>query len=274
MSQAKGGLNFEAQPFLWNSVCLGLKIWTSNKPLISEVRRLYDSEIIRYVELYIVPGTEKEYGYDWQIHGVPKVLHAPHFGAGFNLSLKEKESSNRRMWNEVMRYADRFDPEGLIVHLGTSGNLSESVRQLGAFATPPCPLWIENKPCLSTDGSRCVGVTPDDILEAKSLLGSGFCLDFSHALCYSAYAQLDHHRVLENFLELNPQIYHLCDGFMGSIRDQHLHLGEGDYNLPSLVNLLPDNAMVSLETPKKSQEDLFFFESECLMILEMRKSNP
>ncbi|HAT51362.1 MAG TPA: hypothetical protein DCS88_13680 [Alphaproteobacteria bacterium] len=251
---------------------LGLKIWSSNRPLVSEVRRLHDSGVIHYVELYVVPGTAKDCCEAFSVLELPVVLHAPHFGAGFNLSLEAKQGSNRIMWDDVLRCADCFQPEGLIVHLGTHGRLSESIRQLQTLDRVSCPVWVENKPCVTKDESPCVGVTPSDIAYVRQRCHAGFCFDFGHAMCYAAATGLDHHRVMDEFMALKPNIFHLCDGKMGDIHDQHLHFGEGNYDLAALVNRIPDGAMVSLETPKRSMEELTYFEVECRMLHELRRS--
>ncbi|MBF0144980.1 MAG: hypothetical protein HQL84_00510 [Magnetococcales bacterium] len=253
---------------------LGLKLWSSNQSSVPEVCRLFENGVIQYLELYVVPGTFRDQGDLWRIDGLPMVLHAPHFGAGFNLSLKDKETANKAMWHEVMQFAQRLNPLGLIVHMGTCGTLMESMRQLSSFDLPPCPMWVENKPPFTQDGSECVGVSPQEIRDVKLHRNSGFCFDLGHALCYAAHMRLEPHGVLQAFSSMNPDMYHLCDGFVGDVRDRHLHLGEGNYDLPALIRLLPEHAMLSLETPKRSMEDLSCFEAECRMVRDMSRACP
>lgn len=251
---------------------VGLKLWSTNINLVPEVVRLYGLGIIQYLELYVVPGTFQDYGDQWQSLVLPKVLHAPHFGSGFNLSLSECVATNQGMWFEVLQFANRLSPEGLVVHLGTQGQLRESMRQLRLLNTPPCPIWIENKPYVGLHETTCVGVTATDIQEIQSVCGTGFCFDLAHAMCLAAYEKRDYGSLFEEFFALKPDIYHLSDGLVGEVRDLHLHLQEGDYDLDTIVGLLPDNALVSLETPKKSLQNLRYFETEC-GILERMRSN-
>lgn len=253
---------------------IGLKLWSANTELIPEVLRIHDAGIIHYVELYAVPGTFQDHGSRWQGMTFPVVLHAPHFGAGFNLSLPEKERFNRGLWQDVLRFADHLEPAGLIVHLGTRGTLAESIRQFRLLDAPPCPVWVENKPYLGLDDSLCVGVTPKDIRAVQSACGVGFCFDLAHAMCLAASAGCAHGPLFEAFLALKPDIHHLSDGRIGEPRDQHLHLGEGDYDLPAMIGMLPDGAMISLETPKKSHNSLDHFAVECGLLRQMRARHP
>ena len=54
---------------------------------------------------------------------------------------------------------------------------------------------------------------------------------------------------LKDFFALTPTVYHICDGRLSSIKDLHLYLGTGDYQLKHLITDFTDeNAYITMET--------------------------
>ncbi len=254
---------------------LGLKLWTLNHTLADSARDLYVGGLIDYVELYIVPTSFENTFRNWAAFDLPLVLHAPHFGHGFNLSLKASETRNRTMWQEVTAFHKLMPAAPIIVHLGTGGSLSESVRQLrmlAALSGQP-EILIENKPGKALDGTDCVGTTPTDISEAMQACQAGFCLDIAHAVYLAGYLGIESAPLIREFMALEPAMFHICDGFQGKTRDKHLNFGDGDFDLAGLFGLLPPEARVTLETPKDSLENLTLFKKECRLVAEITETD-
>jgi endonuclease IV len=61
-------------------------------------------------------------------------------------------------------------------------------------------------------------------------------------------------------------MFHLSDSHFNGTIDNHLHIGKGDYNFKSILNLLPKDAIVTLETPKNSLIDLSDFEEDVMAL--------
>ena len=53
--------------------------------------------------------------------------------------------------------------------------------------------------------------------------------------------------------ELNPKIVHICDGNLDTEKDEHLNLGEGDFDLKFIAELIRKNNIekITFEVPKK-----------------------
>lgn len=62
--------------------------------------------------------------------------------------------------------------------------------------------------------------------------------------------------MLDEFIMLNPAMFHLSDGKMGSKKDMHLNYGAGDFDLDYIIRRLPDDARISIETGKSSINNL------------------
>ena len=60
-------------------------------------------------------------------------------------------------------------------------------------------------------------------------------------------------------MEYSPSVYHLSDGIYSSHTDKHLNIEKGEFNIKELIDFMPEDAMLSLETPRYSKEDLHEF---------------
>lgn len=242
---------------------IGLKLWTSNTGLAAVARELCAQKICDFLELYAVPGFTSEETAVWRGLDIPYVIHAPHFWHGLNLSLEEKFESNRELLRQAKDLCAAVNGSAIIVHLGTRGTLAESIRQFNLLKNSK--MIVENKPQISVDETQCVGTSPADIAEVMRLCGVGFCLDIPHAIAFCAFHHKNWREVVADFLRLAPVHYHLCDGFKEDVKDEHYNLGAGDFDLKTILSLLPRNAAVTLETPK-SLENLDRFVEEAAML--------
>ena len=98
-----------------------------------------------------------------------------------------------------------------------------------------------------------IGFSPDQI---KQLIGDkfGFCLDLNHAIKASISMGVDYKVFILDFLKLTPKLFHISDGKLNNYKDEHLAIGEGDYDFQFLNNCIEKNKshLVTLETPRKN----------------------
>jgi RimJ/RimL family protein N-acetyltransferase/sugar phosphate isomerase/epimerase len=245
---------------------IGLKLFSTNIELIPSTQKLKEQELFDYIELYIVPNSYKNTIQYWSKFDYPFIIHAPHSYSGLNLSLEDYENSNRILIEEVESFREKLKPSKIIFHPGIQGSLDETIRQLLFFRKDYDELFastiIENKPKIGLKQEICVGASPSEIESLVLETGLGFCLDIGHALCYAAWAKIPYEDILDRFLKLNPHMFHLSDGFMGSHTDSHTNFGFGDYPLPHIIKIMPVNAFVTIETNKNLTLNLKDFQDD------------
>jgi deoxyribonuclease-4 len=63
---------------------------------------------------------------------------------------------------------------------------------------------------------------------------------------------------IEEFLKLKPKMFHISDGKLDNEKDEHLNIGEGDYDFEFLMSCVKKNNLtyITLETPRLNQETL------------------
>lgn len=250
---------------------LGLKLWSTNTDCYyKEAKRLYNEGRFDYIELYVVPDSLDEIK-NWKKIEIPFIIHCPHFAHGFNLAKKEKKNSNRKIFDEVQKYADALKVQYIVIHGGIDGNVEETASQLVSFCEPRS--LIENKPMVALPnkmgGKFCRGYNIEEIKLIKSVANCGFCLDFGHAICSANSQNKEVYSYCEEFLSLKPQMFHLTDNKdITSPFDSHLHLGDGQLDLDRIKRLLPKDALVTLETVKNSKENLddFIGDTKCIRV--------
>lgn len=112
---------------------LGLKLWSINTDCYyEEAKRLYNEGWFDYIELYVVPNSLDKIE-KWKKIEIPFIIHCPHFAHGFNLAKKEKKGSNRKIFDEVKKYADILNAKYIVIHGGIDGNVEETATQLAFF---------------------------------------------------------------------------------------------------------------------------------------------
>jgi sugar phosphate isomerase/epimerase len=241
----------------------GLKLWSTNTDYyFEEASRLHANGVFSYVELYVIPDTmhtlEK-----WKTLGIPINLHCPHFLHGFNLAAREKEKFNGAIYDQVKRFADELHSEYIVFHGGVDGDIRETARQLKAFHESRAV--IENKPYRprpEVGGRQCRGATVEEIGYILEEVGCGFCLDIGHAICSANSQKIDRWKYLEEFNRLQPKVYHLTDNLIDSEFDQHLHFGEGNFDVTKILDVIGKTGKMLIETKKDSSTNLEDFEKD------------
>lgn len=245
----------------------GLKLWSSNDNYLKEAVRLFGKGIYQYIELYMLPGTEKKMVEMWRSLDIPYIIHAPHFLAGLNLAKREQMKTNFRLLNETRILADELSAEHIIVHPGIAGDIKETARQIKEINEPR--LLVENKPYYAiVDGLICNGTTSEEIEFVMKEAKIGFCLDMGHAFCAAKGLRKEPMEFLKEFLNLKPEMFHLTDGDYQSEYDRHDHIGKGNFDIKSLLKLIPQGKRVTIETIKDSEKNLADFEQDIAKIKE------
>ena len=260
---------------------LGLKLWSTNNNYIQESIKLYDSKIYDYIELFIVPESYKSYSSIWQNLNIPFIIHAPHYAFGLNLAKKEIEKINLRLARETIKFSNDLNSKTIIFHPGMEGNIIETIRQLKFINNPQ--IIIENKPyyALPKFGNGkliCNGYSPNDIEKIIGETGLGFCFDIGHAICAANAQKINPLKYIEQFLKLNPKMYHISDGNFDGVHDEHKNLGCGTFPLKKLLDFLSKDSIISIETEKSSKENLEDFENDVIYLKNLfnygkRKNN-
>lgn len=243
-------------------VKLGLKIGSKDTQYTDEILEYYDKGVFQYIELFAIPGTYNDTISYWKQFNIPFGIHAPHSAAGLNLANVANRKVNELKIAESIHFADELKAKYIIFHSGTNGMPNEVVKQLSPFADER--FLIENKPIRGLDGSTCVGSIYSDL---KLIIdgigkGTGFCLDFGHAICAARTLKREPMEFINELRNLNPRVYHLTDGDFNSELDSHLHYGTGSFPLKKLLALVPDAGMVTNEAKRNNINTLEEFMSD------------
>jgi len=244
---------------------IGLKLHSTNVALISDARELKAKEFFDFVELYVIPESYKNTIENWKSFDIPYVIHAPHSYDGVNFAQGDMWESNHKNFNETQKFADTLDSDIIIVHSGNNGSFDETLRQLKLLNEKR--IVLENKPKVGIADELCVGWSPFEFQRAvDSGIIHGTALDFGHAVCAAAAIGVDVMGVIQGFMEFNPKIYHLADGDILSEKDVHLNLGKGTFNLAEFIAVIPLDAYLTIETPRKPSNGLEDFVEDVLFL--------
>ena len=240
----------------------GLKLWSINFDCYSkDAQDFYEKGLYDYIELFAVPDSEDSIA-SWKKLKIPYIIHAPYFSLNFNLADNNNLETNLYIYRQVKYFADELNAKYIIFHGGVDGNVEEVIRQLQTINDTRA--IIENKPYVAYQNlggdHRCIGYTPEEVQTIINTTGCGFCFDFGHAICSANSQKLEVYNYCEQFNSLKPQMYHLTDvNDITSPYDEHPHLGKGELDMLKILNMIPDKSLVTIETEKKSSENLSDF---------------
>ncbi len=251
----------------------GLKLWSTNDYYIKSALELFKKKQFDYIELYIVPGSVDSIP-DWEELNIPFILHAPHSLSGLNPSIESCEIRNFELIAEIEEYRKVLNPEFIIFHPGIDGTLEETIRQFceirNKFPEIHKCLLVENKPALGLNGENCIGSSPHEIAWIIQKIGSGFCLDIGHAICSANSSKSYWHDVISDFLRLDPTMFHLSDSDIHSEKDAHRNFGSGTFELSEILEQIPEDARITIETEKSSKDNLDDFERDVKYLLSKK----
>jgi len=222
-------------------------LWSKNINLIDYAEYLIKTRTFQFIELTIIPGTDISPFLDRQI---PFNIHLTPDSYGVNIADFKIREFNHRIINYCREWADQLNAQYIILHPGF-GSLECAISVLEEYDDPR--IIIENMPKKGIGGEKLVGFSPDQI---KSLCQGkfGLCLDLNHAIKAAMTLKKDYHQFIEEFLTLEPVMFHISDGSLNIQVDEHLNFGEGEYPLQFLMSCLKrqKNTYVTLETPRAS----------------------
>jgi deoxyribonuclease-4 len=233
---------------------IGLKLWSSNTGLHTEIIDLYKKGYFSYIELFTVPESKKTVQEFWKKLDIPYVIHAAHSLSGLNFSKSEMQNKNLMLADEAKYFADELNADYIIFHPGTDGELKETIRQINLIKDNR--FLIENKPAVGLNGEKCIGSTIQEIRTIIDESGCKFCLDFGHAIAAANTHKIEPLQYCKDFMQLNPVLFHLTDGEYNSDKDHHYHYGHGTFPLANIFCLIPDASFVTNEAKRDDQDSL------------------
>ncbi len=252
---------------------IGLKLGSRDIQYTAEILNLYNQGIFQYIELFTLTGTYEDTISYWKQFNIPIGIHAPHSAAGLNLANVTKRNENKAKIVEVVKFTDELKAQYIVFHSGVNGMPEEVIKQLSPYADER--FLIENKPICGLDGSTCVGSIYSDL---KLIIdgigkGTGFCLDFGHAICAARTLKKKPLELIKELLKLEPRVYHLTDGDYNSELDSHLHYGKGSFPLKQLLTLIPNGSMVTNEAKRFISDNLAEFEEDARNLKRIIEEN-
>ena len=221
------------------------------KLCLDELRLLNILQDFDYIELGLKPPIRvNEVARLREIHKGDYVIHAPTEYYGLDIGSREKEKQSLKLIKASLKVADVLGASIVIIHAGT-GSLQQAKKVLSKVRDER--VVIENMPVRGIKGEACVGY---DVESIRELIGSRFalCLDINHCVKASIELGVEPLKLLLGFLELKPVMAHVADGRFSNPVDEHLHLGEGDYDLARLLKEVKNVPRLTLETPRWDEE--------------------
>ena len=233
-----------------NSIKFGIKLWSSNSELYHQIVKYYKEGRFDYLELLYVPG-KKDKIRELTDNKIPIVIHAPNFSQGVIFG-DSRFKHNHEMLLEILEFASLLNSNEIIVHpdIGKKENFIRFLK-----ANRDNVLIIENMPKMALDGSTCLGYNIKDMEEFVNVGGGGFgfCLDFGHAIKSAISQSIDPKKFLVDMIKLKPRMAHICDGRLNTEKDEHLSIGEGEFDFKFIVELIKSSCSIekiTFEVPK------------------------
>ena len=238
----------------------GLKLWSTNQHMIDKAKALIENDFFQYIELMPIPNTEIA---PFLEYNLPYIIHVTTEKHGLNIANKERKEYNSETINSCIEWADKLNAKYLILHPGF-GLIDNAMGFLNDINDKR--ILIENMPKVGLNDENMIGYTPAQIKELRRER-FGLCLDLNHAIKAAVSLRIPYREFIKGFLKLKPKMFHISDGKLGNEKDEHLNIGEGDYDFEFLMTCVKENELkyVTLETPRTKlnsfEEDLKNLES-------------
>lgn len=229
----------------------GLKLWSTDTEMIDQAIRLINEKLFDYIELFVIPDTQ----ISPFIIDVPYVIHIPHEKFGVNIGDASRKKYNLQKINESIIWADKLNVKYLILHAG-HGSMEQAIDLLRKVEDDR--LLIENMPKVGLNDESMIGYSPTQIEELIRDTDRGLCLDLNHAAKAAVSMGEDYREYVRDFLVFEPKMFHISDGKLDNEKDEHLNIGEGDYDFEFLIRCTKMNnpTYITLETPRLNQKTL------------------
>lgn len=228
----------------------GLKLWSINTDLIEEAEEILKEENFNYIELTFIPGSDIKPFLDRKVE---YILHLPTGRHGVNIGDFKKIEENLKIIREGLEWADKLNARYAILHPGY-GELKDVETFLGNIDDDR--ILLENMPVYGLDYEDMVGSSKKEL---NQLMDEkfGFCFDLNHAVKAAISLNKNYKEYIKDLLKLNPKMFHVADGKLDYERDEHLDIGEGEYDWNFLLDIIKrcNSKYVTLETPRENLED-------------------
>lgn len=227
----------------------GLKLYSTNYDLLREANTLIQDDLFQYIEL--TPVADKDLTH-FLNYPLTYNIHAPNENQGVNIADPKKNPINLKYIERSLDWAEKLESRYIILHPGF-GDLEIALDFLKKLDNKK--ILIENMPKVGMNGEPMLGFNPEQIKILTRRFG--FCLDFNHAIKAAIAMKVNYRLLIEEFLKLKPKVFHISDGNLDSPIDEHLDIGNGEYDFKFLVSCLEkvEVSYVTLETIKSSLED-------------------
>jgi len=232
------------------NIIFGLKLWSINTDLIDQAIKLIDEKKFDYIELFVIPGTQIN---PFMID-VPYIIHIPHHKFGVNIGDASKKEYNMQKIDESITWANKLDAKYLILHAG-DGSMEHAADLLSEITDNR--FLIENMPKMGLDGETMIGYSPEQIEELIGDMNMGLCLDFGHAVKAAVSLGVDYKDYMKEFLKFEPKVFHISDGMLNIEKDEHLNIGEGEYDFEYFISCVRESRMITLETTRNNHKSLY-----------------
>ncbi len=204
-----------------------------------------------FLELLAFPGTD--FSFLKRIE-CPVTVHMDHYTG--NLCDPGNTAKNSKSIEAAVRLADRVKSDVIVIHggwlTGPKCSLDSTIKEMKRLFDSR--MHIENLP-YRDKGFLFAGQTPEDMKRVMEETGCSFCLDFSHAAGTACGLGKDYLEYMRSFLPLKPSYFHVHDGLIKSEICKHMHLGDGEFDLKAIKEMVPDGSRVCLETVNESEEN-------------------
>jgi len=231
----------------------GIKLGSNQTHLLQEVDSLIKNKVFSYVEILLNPNSLTIQPF--QEYEVPYVIHVPHENFGVNIGEESRKEYTFEMIEESIRWADALDASIIILHAGTG---SAKAAQLALSQIRDKRVILENMTVKGIFGEDCLGYSAESISELMSIGGFGLCLDLGHAIKASISLERNYRELIQEFVELEPKIFHISDGALDKETDEHLNIGEGVYDFRFIKDIIVKSSTrnITLETPRCNKNSL------------------
>jgi len=242
-----------------DNIKFGIKINTDEFHLLPEIYE--NQDIIDFIEVLIPPEFTREDLTIIRDFKLPYSIHFPHLKQDIDFGNSKKAPYNQKFIEKVNALKKTFDqlrPFCYIVH-PESGNLAMSVENIRQLQVKP--LAIENMPYKFSSGGNRLAHVPETIRPYfEKMPDIEFCLDLNHAVKTAISESLDYIELIKRFMKLKKPIhFHIADGDLNSEYDDHLAIGEGNYDISALKNILYEFGSVvqlTFETPRINKDNI------------------
>jgi hypothetical protein len=221
---------------------IGTACGTNDLVLLPYFKQLQEEELLDFLELHVKSNVTFKQLDEWRKSNLVKYVH-PENGGRANFV--------EEYMNITIDFWTLSDFEGIVFDPGIVGE-SFDLTKVDEFHS----LFPENMPYKTSFGDICVGYMPSEMPKQ-------FTLDVSHAWITAYQLKLDAKELVKDFLKKKPSHIHVTDCF--ATRD-HLIMGTGEIDWGFVVNNLPEDITVTIETDhaldfrrENIKKDLMFF---------------